>query len=121
MKFDKIKTEIGEINNLIYIYSIDFLSFVKSLKKKSLDNKIINHSLKLSNDIYNLINKADESENLNEIIIILKQIIHPAEIILKNLQDFKCKDELLNEKSDLTIDSYKIIEKINNLIYLCNS
>jgi hypothetical protein len=106
---------IGLINR-VFVLSIDFVSFIRSMEKDGFEGGIIillrSEIGKFSNQISDL---EDEKENV-EIIAGLEKSSNFAARILEHLQKIQCKNLLLNEKTDLTLRMFKIIEETEEII-----
>ncbi len=103
---------IGLINR-VYIFSIDAVSFVLTLEKTGQESEITNQ---LRENIGKFSQKVSDLEDIPEkqnIVAGIEKSNTFAAKILENLQKIPCKKELLNEKTDLILRTFKIIEEID--------
>jgi len=110
------KENIAKFSNRTYIFSINVISFLKSLKKSSIENENTSYLAQNIGLLSEITLDLEDLNDLNEIIASLKKTSNFANKILDNLRSISCKKELLNEKSDLQVEIYSIIQEINDLI-----
>lgn len=106
---------IEKLSNKVYIYSIDNISFAKSLQKKGFDISIVNHIVQISGKLSTALLDATDSKDADEISTLVNNSYNYAKQSLKLLQEVNCKDELLNEKANLIIETYEIIKQIEQI------
>jgi hypothetical protein len=106
---------IGLVNR-VYILSIDLISFIKTLEKECMGNELTKLLRELIGKFSLQISDSEEQEEPDKIIAGIEKSNTFANQILVNLQQIKCTKLLLNEKTDLTLRMYKIIEESDELI-----
>jgi len=112
-----MKDKIEELGNRAYIYSIDNLSFAKTLQKKGFDTTVVNHIVQISGKLSTALMNATDSEDEYEKTSLLGKSLTFAKQNLKLLQDVQCKEALLNEKSNLIIETYEIVQELEGLLF----
>ena len=113
---DKIKSAIEKIIKKVYIYSIDNISFAKSLREIDYKSKSIKQLINTSEDLLNSLSYLPKDNDFVKIIAELENSLTFASSNLSLLQKIKCKDALLNEKSDLIIETFEILRIIEKTI-----
>ena len=111
--FDK---ELSKFSSRVYIYSIDIISFFKSLKKAGYEIPEIPYFANLIGKFSELILGIEDLNNFDQKIVELEKSSNFAAECLKLLQKIDCKNALLNEKSDLIIETYEIIKQISEIL-----
>lgn len=102
--------------NKSYIFSINVISFAKTLQKINKDNDFVDRLVFLSGNISDMLLDTKDKNNYDEIIANLQKSSTFAKNLLELLQSYKPEKVLLNEKIDIQIDNYQISEEINELI-----
>ena len=109
-------SEIEKLSNQAYIYSIDNISFAKSLRKIGYESKTESELVNFTGKLYNSLSETCDLNNKNKIIVELENSRIFANANLELLQEIKCKESLLNEKNDLIIETFEIIKNIEKII-----
>ena len=112
----KFKNDISALKKKTYTYSIDVLSFAKSLKKSKIKLKHLTAIIETAANITESIRKINDLNDKNQIVGLLKKSSKFADNNLKKLQKFECKGSLLNEKTDLIIETWSLIESLKSLL-----
>ncbi len=105
---------IGLINR-VYVFSIDAVSFVMTLEKSGQGSETTNQ---VRENIGKFSQKVSDLEDIPEkqkIVAGIEKSNNFAAKILENLQKIPCEKELLNEKTDLILRTFKIIEEIDEI------
>lgn len=112
---------LDELSNKTYIFSINVISFAKTLQKKGFEKEIVDNFIVLSGTIADILLDTAELKKKNEIIANLEKSSTFAEKLFELFRDFKTEGSLLNEKVDLQIDNQLILKQINELLEKYNT
>lgn len=112
---------LDELSNKTYIFSINVISFAKTLQKSGFDKQIVDNFVVLSGTIADIILDTVELKKKNEIIANLEKSSTFAKKLFELFQNFKAEGSLLNEKVDLQIDNQLIMKQINELLLKYNT
>jgi len=107
-----MKADVEALETKVYAFSINVLSFVKSMEKSGQEDEplqILLHSAKQFYDLY--LDFVDE-EDTDSKPYILKECVKYGEKCLDILQNMGVPEEFLNEKVDLIIDVAGLIKAI---------
>ncbi len=116
MEKDILEKSLSDLSNKSYIFSINVISFAKTLQKRGFEAEIVNNFVNLSGNMADTLLDTADLKNTNEIIVNLEKSSTFAQKLFQSLQDFKSEGTLLNEKVDLQIESHLILKRINSLL-----
>ena len=113
----EIEQRLNGLSSRVYTYSIDIISFVKSLQKAGYKDGIISSLAVAAGDFTNIVLDLEDLTDKNEILADLKKSANFADRCLNHLRKVDCKEAaLLNEKSDLAVETFNLIQEIKGLI-----
>lgn len=112
---------LDELSNKTYIFSINVISFAKTLQKSGFDKQIVDNFVVFSGTIADIILDTAELKKKNEIIANLEKSSTFAKKLFELFQNFKAEGSLLNEKVDLQIDNQLIMKQIDELLLKYNT
>jgi hypothetical protein len=107
-----MKADVESLEVKVYAFSINVISFVKSMGKNGLGNEplqVLLHAAKQFYDLY--LDFADEEEQDSKPYI-LKECVKYGKKCLDILQNMGVPEEFLNEKVDLVIDVAGLIKEL---------
>ncbi|MCF6243309.1 MAG: hypothetical protein L3J74_18480 [Bacteroidales bacterium] len=107
-----MKTDVEKMEVKVYAFSINVISFVKSMEKAGTGDEplqILVHSAKQFYDLY--IDYVDEEDEDTKPYV-LKECLKYGNKCLDILQNMGVPEEFLNEKVDLVIDVAGLIKKM---------
>ncbi len=107
-----MKADVENIEVEVYAFSINVISFVKSMQKAGSGNEplqILLHSAKQFYDLY--IDYADEQDEDTKPYI-FEECLKYGKKCLDILQNMGVPEEFLNEKVDLVIDIAGLMKKM---------
>ncbi len=113
---EDIQKQLEILSNKSYIFSVNTLSFVKSLQKAGYhsgrNNKLLQLAGKLADILLETADKTDKEEILSD----LKLSEETVDTFFNLMQDIKTNGALANEKADLHIDAFKLRKELQTLI-----
>ncbi|MEN8119129.1 MAG: hypothetical protein ABFS35_02235 [Bacteroidota bacterium] len=112
MQTKSIERESLELK--VFAFSVDVVSFVKSLEKAGRVTVVINNLLNLANEFYLNYLAAEEALGEYDKKTFLEESKDSAKKCLKLLQSIKVEKEFLNEKVDLIIEIAELIREIGS-------
>jgi len=109
-----MKLDVEALETKVYTFSINVVSFVKSMEQAGLKDKplqMLMYSAKQFYDLYlDFVDEEDEESSL----YILKECLTQGRKCLDILQNMGVHEEFLNEKVDLVIDVAGLIKELEN-------
>ncbi|OQY00991.1 MAG: hypothetical protein B6I20_08105 [Bacteroidetes bacterium 4572_117] len=113
MQTKSINPEEFELD--VYGFSINIVSFVKTLEKSGKTNETINKLVIVSNGFYSDFTNIIEAETKHDKENYINESIKKAKLCLGMLESINLENGLLNEKVDLIIEVAGLIKKIERL------
>jgi len=107
---ESIESENLELK--VFAFSVDVISFVKSLEKSGKINSVFKNLLKVVNEFYSNYLDAEEALDEYDKSRFLEESKVNAEKCLELLQSIEVSNEFLNERVDLIIEVAELIKKI---------
>lgn len=107
-----MKVDIEHMEVKIYAFSINVISFVKSMEKAGLNNKPLQILLNSAKQFYDLYLDFADEEDFENKETILKSCTKYGHKCLEIMQNMDVPKEFLNEKVDLVIDVAELIRKL---------
>jgi hypothetical protein len=108
-----ITARIIGLNNRIFIFSIDLLSFIRNFK-----DDYIKDTLKriagLTQSFSDSISETDSKQEKKEIVADIEKTSTFAAEIIELLKTIQCSKELINEKNDLVFRMYQLLDEISD-------
>jgi len=112
MQTKSVKHESIELK--VFAFSVNVISFVKSLEKAGIVNIVANNLLNMANEFYSNYLAAEEALGKYDKKSFLEESKMNAKRCLELLQSIEVKKELLNEKVDLIIEVAELIRRIDS-------
>lgn len=109
-----MKTDIESIEVKVYAFSINVISFVKSMEKAGLLDEPLQILLNAAKQFYDLYLDFVDEENRDTKPYILKECLKYGHKCWDILQNMGVPEEFLNEKVDLVIDIAGLIKIMEN-------
>jgi len=101
-----------------YIYTINVISFVKSMKKAGIENENLTKLMKFASDFGKIILDIIDIEDNNIIKTKLEKSLGLAKNCHELFMNIRCNEnkELINEKADLQIETTYFVNTILKLL-----
>jgi len=117
IKMSVEKIDLLELDTKVYTFSIQVISFIKSLEKQGIYKSINSKTLQLAGRLStNFPEIEDEKEELvREGLIDLEK---NATTCFSYLEGIECNNSLQNEKANLLIDAKEIISKVQDILMI---
>ena len=114
-----MQTELIENEGLelkVFAFSVDIISFVKTIEKQNEGSRIeLNSLLKAANDFYINYLHGEDAVGKYDKGSFFKDSVESAQECFNLLQTVKVEKQFLNEKADLIIEVSELIKKITRL------
>ncbi len=111
MQAESIKNKNLELK--VFAFSVDVVSFVKSLEKSGKTNPVLKSLLKTANEFYLYYLALEDAKGEDKKSSFLKETKQSAQKCLDLLQSINVENKLLNEKVDLIIEVAELIKIIS--------
>ena len=112
----KLHARLEDLSNRAYIFSINTLSFVKSIQKKGIQVPNANKLLKAAGKIADILLETADNKNIDDTRLDLTMSDKQLKVYSDLLQTIEVEGLLANEKADLHIDSFEIQKEIAELL-----
>jgi hypothetical protein len=105
-------SSLSELSYKTYVFLFDVKYFAKSLKDCGYEENDINNITKDVETLYKYMLHAIELKSDTEQYEVLTDALNLSETLLNDFKSIKCKEQFLNEKTDLLVETFAISEKL---------